>query len=272
MDLRHQFLAIDEGRQSLHLVDTTLAEPVWRLDLRGYPLARDLQRIAPTRALVGHDRGFFEVDIPSGRLVSDCATWTGVTAVHRMPDGRSLLTGLDLDGSGGVQVLTLDADNRVVDRARRDGDYVRLMRVTPQQRYLLCTDDRIVETDRELRTLREYRAEGFRHAWMAQRCADGTTLVSAGYGAFMARFDADANLIASFGHATDLPVEIEPHFYASFQVLANGHVVVVNWAGHGPDHAYKGRQLLEFAADGQFLGSWSSTGSISSLQGMLVLQ
>jgi hypothetical protein len=270
-DLHHRFIGIDEGRARMSLIDTGLGEPLWSLDLADYPLCRDLQRLSADLALVGYDRGFFELEISSGRITRQRSLWKDVTGAHRLGDGTTLLTGLGLDGGGGVTVLSLDPELRVVKVARRTGDYVRLMRPTASGSYLLCANDHILETTAELVSMRELRAPGFLHAWKAQRLPDGSTLVSAGYGAFMARFDAAGKLSQAFGGKDELPIEIAPNFYATFQVLDDGRILVANWEGHGPDNGPKGRQLLEFSPSGEFLGSWSDPARVSSLQGLLVL-
>jgi hypothetical protein len=267
-----RLLAIDEGRQQLSLIDTATDTFHWTLDLSPYPLARDLQRLDAHRVLVGYDRGFFELDIASGRVLAACARWTDVTAVRRRPDGSTLVTGWNLDGTGGVNVLTLDRDLRLAATARRDGDYVRLMRPTPDGTYLLCTNDHILETAADLSEQRRFAAPGFEHAWKAERQQDGSTLVSAGYGAFMVSFDPAGNVVRRFGDAAQVPAEVDPFFYASFERLANGHLLVANWQGHGPDNGHKGPQLLEFDADDELAGTWSAPRRISSLQGILVVE
>ena len=270
-----RLLAIDEGRQQLSLIDTATDTFHWTLDLSPYPLARDLQRLDARRVLVGFDRGFFELDIESGRVLTACARWTDVTAVHRQPDGHTLVTGWNLDGAGGVNVLTLDRGWHLVGTARRDGDYVRLMRTTSEGSYLLCTNDHILETSQDLVERRRFAVPEFEHAWKAERNADGTTLVSGGYGAVMVLFDAAGNVLQRFGAAADLPADVAsdvaPFFYASFQQLDNGHLLVANWQGHGPDNGHKGRQLLEFDAQRRLVATWSAPDRISSLQGILVL-
>ena len=264
-------LAIDEGRQRLHLVDTNDARAGWQRDLSAYPLARDLQRIGRDRALVGFERGFIEIDIATGTVLRTCERWTGVTAACRLPDGRTLVTGMNLDGgTDGINVVTLDGDLRQAGVVRRQGDYVRLMRAVDGG-YLLCTNDHILETDAMLRPLRKLAAPGFEHAWKAERLPGGGTLVSAGYGAFMACFDAAGTLVRTFGGAGEVPAEVAPFFYATFQVLDDSRIVVANWQGHGPDNGGKGRQLLVFGADGRLLDTWSDPERISSLQGILVL-
>jgi hypothetical protein len=266
----HRLLCIDEGRQRLSLVDTADPAYGWSLDLAEMPLARALQRIGPERALVGFDGGFFELDIASGKVLRLVRRWRNVTAAFRL-DGATLVTGHDLDGHGLVNVLKIGADDKVAGGAYVTGDYVRGMRPTPEGTWLLCMNDHILETDTALRPLRRFAAPGFEHAWMAMRQPDGTTLVSGGYGAFMARFDTTGRLTATFGGRGSVAEGVQPFFYASFQILPDGGVLVANWQGHGPDNGSKGRQLLEFDAGGALRASWSDPQRISSLQGILLL-
>ena len=269
--MKHQFLAIDEGRRTLSLIDTANPRYGWTRSLADFPAARDMQRIGPNLALIGFERGFFELSISSGEVLATCDRWNNVTAAHRLVNGATLVTGADLDGSGGINVLTLDREYRQVSAVRRDGDYVRLMRTTDLGTYLFCMNDHVLETDTSLISLNAMRAPGFEHAWKAERMADGTTLVSAGYGAFMARFDRRGNLASTFGAAGTVPDDVAPFFYATFQVLDDGRVMVANWQGHGPENGHKGRQLLEFSRAGKLLDSWSDPHRISSLQGILIL-
>jgi hypothetical protein len=269
--ISRRLLTIDEGHQRMWLVDTSTDTFHWQVDLGDFPLARDMQRLDAQRALVGYDHGFFELDIESGRVLKSCARWTEVTSVHRRADGCTLVTGYNLDGTKGVNVLTLDTDLQIIDIARRDGDYVRLMRPTPENTYLLCTNDHIVETSLQLVEIRRFAVPGFAHAWKADRLAEGRTLVSAGYGTFMALFDSAGNCIKRFGTPDQVPVGVEPYFYATFHQLENGNLLVANWQGHGPDNGSKGEQLLEFNAAHQLIGTWSSPDRISSLQGILPL-
>jgi len=266
----HRFIGYDEGLQTLGLYDTTKPGEGWTLSLKELPLARDIQRLSSDRALVGFDRGFFEVEISTGRVVTTRDVWRNVTSVRRHA-GKTLLTGVGLEARLGVTVVTLNANGALEKVVRRAGDYVRLMRPTPEGTYLLCTNDHILETTTDLVEIRRLVAPGFLHAWMPYRFADGSTLVSGGYGAFMARFDAEGKLIQTFGGKGQVPDEVSPHFYASFEMLPDGRILAVNWQGHGPGQGHQGRQLVEFAADGTYLGSWSNPQRISSLQGLLLL-
>jgi hypothetical protein len=103
------------------------------------------------------------------------------------------------------------------------------------------------------------------------RLANQNLLVSAGYGAFMVELDSAGKVIRKFGGKKEVPSAVNPFFYAMFQLLSNGHVVVANWQGHGPGHGQSGIQLLEFDPQGTIVWQWSEADLVSSLQGVLVL-
>jgi hypothetical protein len=178
---------------------------------------------------------------------------------------------VDIAGAEGVVLLELDESGAELRRAVYPGDYVRLIRQTAQGTLLMSCNDRIREGDLEGNYLREFPVEGFYHAWKALRLPDGHLLVSAGYGAFMVELDATGNELRRFGQKARVPDEVNPFFYAMFQLLENDHVVVANWQGHGPGFGDSGVQLLEFDEDGHIVWQWSDSSRISSLQGVLVL-
>ena len=268
--IRHSFVAIDEGRATLLHVDEQRPERDWIVPI-GHPAARDLQLIGDGRLLVGHHHGWSEFDLATGRTLFTCAAYAGVTAVRRQPDGGTLLAGVDLDGEPGVAVLALDARQRLQGRARYAGDYVRLIRQTAAGTYLMSCNDRIREGAPDGGYVREFPVAGFYHAWKAVRLPDGHLLVSAGYGAFMVELDAAGAVVRKFGGKDQVPAAVNPFFYAMFQVLPNGHVVVANWQGHGEGLGDRGVQLLEFDSAGAIVWQWSEAARISSLQGILVL-
>lgn len=266
----HEFIAIDEGLVQLLHVDQRNPSRDWTAPIP-HPQARDMQLVGMGRLLVGHHHGWCEFDVETGALLDDFAPYEGVTAVRRQSDGRTLLAGVDLAGSTGVVLLELDADRREIRRAVYPGDYVRLIRQTAAGTLLMSCNERIREADMEGRYLRDYPVEGFYHAWKSLRLPDGHLLVSAGYGAFMVELDAAGAIVRRFGGKEQVPGNVNPFFYAMFQLLPNGHVVLANWQGHGPGFGASGVQLLEFDPAGGLVWTWSEADRISSLQGLLVL-
>jgi hypothetical protein len=268
--IQHDFLAIDEGHATLLHINERDQSGNWLVPI-GQPAARDMQLIGDGRVLIGHHHGYSEFDIALGRLVKEYKAFTGVTAVRRQPDGHTIIAGVDIPGTKGVTVLELDANDQEVRRTIFPGDYVRLIRQTEQGTYLMSCNDRIREGSRDGTYLREYPVEGFYHAWKSLRLPNGNLIVSAGYGAFVVELDAGGKVLRQFGGKAQVPENIRPFFYAMFQLLPNGNIVLANWQGHGPGFGNSGVQLLEFDAAGEIVWSWSKAELISSLQGVLVL-
>ena len=267
---QHEFIAIDEGHATLLHVAERDQSKNWLVPI-GQPAARDLQLVGGGKILVGHHHGYSEFDIALGRLVKEFKSLAGVTAVRRQPNGHTIIAGVDLPRTKGVVVLELDANDREIHRALFPGDYVRLIRQTKDDTYLMSCNDRIREGSRDGKYLREFPVAGFYHAWKSLRLPNGNLIVTAGYGAFVVELDASGKIIRKFGGKEFVPEKVRPFFYAMFQLLPNGNLVLANWQGHGPGLGQSGVQLLEFNPAGEIVWTWSQADLISSLQGVLVL-
>jgi len=268
--IHHEFLAIDEGHATLIHIDERDKSANWIVPI-GHPEARDMQLIGDGRVLIGHLHGYTEFDIRLGRAVKEFAALEGVTAVRRQPNGHSIIAGVDLAGSSGVSLVELDAFDREVRRTSFSGDYVRLIRQTTAGTYLMSCNDRIREASPDGSYLGDFPVEGFYHAWKALRLPNGHLIVTAGYGAFVVELDADGGIVRKFGEKESVAEDIHPFFYATFQLMPNGHLILANWQGHGLGKGSSGKQLLEFNGAGEIVWSWSKAEMISSLQGVLVL-
>jgi hypothetical protein len=292
--IQHEFIALDEGHATLLHIDERDQSRNWIVPI-GQPAARDMQLIGGGKILIGHHHGYTEFDLALGRVRKEFKSLEGVTAVRRQPNGHTLIAGVDiaevagqascLSSSGqrndrleacptklkGVAVLELDANDSEIHRAIFPGDYVRLIRQTNDGTYLMSCNDRIREGSRDGKYLREFPMEGFYHAWKSLRLPNGSMIVTAGYGAFVVELDPAGKLIRQFGGKKQVPTSVRPFFYAMFQLLPNGNIVLANWQGHGPGFGHSGMQLLEFNPVGEIVWSWSKADLISSLQGVLVL-
>jgi hypothetical protein len=269
-ELKHDFLAIDEGLAQLLRINEHDPAKNWLVPI-GHPQARDLQLIGGGRVLIGHDAGYAEFDIATGEVVKDVETYQGVTSTRRLPNGHTLLAGANLDGEKSVVVLEVDPAGAVKQKTVFPGNYVRLIRETPQGTWLMMNDTMIREGDRSGRLLHEWTVPGFQHAWKAVRLPNGHTLASAGYGAFMVELDANGAVAKKFAAKEQMPATVNANFYATFQLLPNGHIVVANWQAHGPGHGAEGVQLFELDESAQIVWRWGDPKIMSSLQGVLVL-
>lgn len=268
--IRHDFLALDEGLVRLLHVNEADPSQDWSVPVP-HPTPRDMQLIGNGRVLIGHDAGYSEFELATGKLLRDVARYKGVTSARRLPNGHTLLVGVGLDGEKGIALLETDDAGNVKRKVSVPGNYVRLARETAQGTFLLMNDGHILEVGRDGAAVHEWSAPGFRHAWKAVRLPDGHTLASAGFGATLVELDRAGAVVRSIGGKDRVPPTVNANFYATFQLLPNGHIVVANWQGHGPGHGASGVQLLEFDAAGTLVWQWSDAQRISSLQGVLVL-
>jgi hypothetical protein len=268
--IQHGFIAIDEGRATLLHIDERDSTKNWIVPI-GHPQARDMQLIGENKILIGHHHGYTEFDLATGKMAKEFKLLEGVTAARRQPDGNTIVAGVNLAGATSVVVLELDAADREIHRAMFPGDYVRLIRQTNNSTYLMSCNDRIREGSRDGKYLREFPVDGFYHAWKPVQLPNGNLIVSAGYGAFLVKLVPAGKMVRRFGGREQIPAEVNPFFYAMFQLLPNGNVLLANWQGHGDGLGAKGIQLLEFNPLGGIVWQWSKADLISSLQGVLVL-
>jgi hypothetical protein len=272
--IKHKFLAIDEGLGNLLYVNEYDSTANWIVPInKAKP--RDMQLIGNNRLLLGHGQGFVEYDLTTGQVKREWTTTdTGVTSVRRLPGGKTLVMGLDLDGSKGIVLLTLDSLNVKKKKIIYPGNYVRIMRQTAQGTYLFTCNDSLKEGDTTGKIIWKIympgRPPANMHSWKAVRLDNGNVFVSTGYGAYLAEFDKNGAIVRTIG-AVPQPAGVNPYFYSLFQLFKNGNCVVANWQGHGVGHGGAGIELLEFDKTGALVWQWNKPAIISSLQGVLVL-
>jgi hypothetical protein len=176
----HEFLAIDEGNGTLLRIDETEPGRNWVVDLP-WPQSRDMQLIGEGRVLIGHQFGYAEFEIATGRVVREVKSLEGVTSVRRLSDGTTRVAGVNLAGAAGVTLIELDRLDSIVQHHVLAGDYVRLIRQTAVDTLLLMCSTCIRETGLDGIVRRELTVEGFQHAWKAVRRSNGNILASASY-------------------------------------------------------------------------------------------
>jgi hypothetical protein len=281
--IQHDFLAIDEGISNLMRVDERDPAKNWIVHIepkrpasavtgaKWNPAPRDMQLIGGNRVLISHDAGYTEYDIATGKVMKEIATYKGVATARRLANGNTLIAGVDLDGSKGVVVLEIDGANAIKNKTVFPGDYVRLIRETPNGTWLMMNNTMIRECDRSGKLIAEWTIPGFKHAWKAVHLPNGHVLASAGYGAFFVELDDKGQLLRKFAAKEDMPPEVHANFYAMFQLMPNGNIVFANWQNHGPGHGKEGKQMLEIDQNAKVVWQWSEADKISSLQGVLVL-
>lgn len=263
-----KFLLRDEGLSQVSFVNLDDSTANWYVKV---PAGRDLQLIGNGRVLVSTGTGYQELDIRSGQVLKEVSDYTGAVMTRRLKNGNTLLVGLDWEGKKGAVLLEVAFDGtkkKVLNFPEHN--YVRLVRETPKGTYLITANTVVFESDRDGKVIWKADLTGPKktNSWQALRLRKNKTVVSSGYAVNFQVFDKDGSAIRTFTG----PKEVNPHFFAGFQVLKNGNYLVTNWQGHGPNYGKSGNQLLEFTPEGELVWSWKQDpAKFSSLQGVIAL-
>jgi hypothetical protein len=266
----HRYLICDEGNANLHLVEPDKSSPGWTVSLEGN--GRDMQLIGNNRVLISTPSGgYYEIDLAKGARMKQVKNFGAVQSARRLPNGHTLLAGDNLQGTQGVTVLELDPQDRLVRKSVFPAlSAMRLLRLTPKGDFLFGSGDRVVEADTAGKIIWEARIPGA-SVYKALRLPNGDTWVSTGYGKTLVLLNRGKSVLKTFP-SSSLPAEVKSNFFADFQILPNGHLVVANWQAHGSGHGDEGIQLLEFDSTGALASRFlQDPARFSSLHAVLVL-
>jgi hypothetical protein len=277
MAIKHSFIAIDEGLKNLLYVNENDSTKNWIVSVSDVYPSRDMQLIGNNRILIGNSLGYTEYNITTGAIARQVTAYDSVSSVRRLPNGHTILFGVDLAGSKGVVMIVLDSNNVQIKKTVFPGTYVRLARQTSTGTFILCCNDTIKEADTNgtfiwKKYVKDTSYPTNKHMWKAERLDNGHIFFSGGYGAFLAEMDTAGNFIRTIGAAPQ-PAGVSPFFYAMWQWLSNGDIVVANWENHGAGHDTAGKvhELIEFDQQGTIVWTWDKPTLVSSLQGVLIL-
>lgn len=266
--IRHRFLAEDESRAQLLLVDQRDQSQDWVIKFPDR--YRDYQLVGGNRVMLNTGNGFREYDLKSRELVREVSvpTLAKITTARRLPDGRTILGG----NQNGISFYELGADEKLLRSTNFPAlNTLRLARLSPRGTLLFgANGNRAVEVKLDGRILREVAIEGAKHIYQVLEKPDGNWLVATGYGGSIVEVDRDGKVVRKVG-GKPAPAGLWLNFFSGFQVLKNGNIVVSNWTGHGAKDSEKAPQLLEYAPDGRIVWQWHDAGRAGSLHGVLVL-
>lgn len=265
---KRRLLLRDEGLSQLSYVDLADSGSNWHVPV---PAGRDMQLVGSGRVLIGTGNGYEEHEITTGNKVYELTSFPGTVSARRLRNGNTLLAGVNWQGKQGIVLVEVDKRNNIARLIAYPGfDYVRLIRETVTGNFLVTADEIVFEGSTNGNIIWQVTVTGLPkpHAWQALRLQNGQTIVSSGYAKNFQIFTPDRKLIDSITG----PAEVNPNFYAGFQILANGNYVVTNWQGHGPSFGASGNQVLEYTPEGKLVWSWKQDATkFSSLQGVIVL-
>lgn len=267
-EIKHRFIVSDFMHSSLHYVDQTDTTKNWTLKLP--EIAFDLQLVGGNRLLVNRSKGYDVYDLSTRERVESFQSEVvkdAVRSVRRLADGRTLLS------SQAGPVYEFDAQKKWVATFEMPKaiKYVRLMRVTPKGNLLLAAEDGAYEVslekglEAEKRLVRKFALPRPRNSFMALYAPDGKLLLSGGYSKGLFTFDAEGKLLKDT--VVQQPEGLNNYFYAGFQILKNGHLVLANWTGHNEKDFKPGWKAFELDYDHNVVWTWNEAygGTVNQL-------
>ena len=256
-EIKHRFLVSDFMHCSVHYVDQTDTSKNWTLKLP--EITFDLQLIGGNRLLCNRSKGYDVYDLTTRQKVDSFQSdaLKDVRSVRRLADGRTFL------GSQGGTVYEYDAQKKLTATYEmpKAAKYVRLMRFTPKGTLLLAAEDGAYEVslakglEAEKRLVRKFALPRPRNSYMALYEPDGKLLVSGGYSKGLYTFDAEGKLLKDT--VLKQPEGLNNYFYAGFQLLKNGNIVMANWTGHSEKDFKPGLKVVELDKDHNMIWSWN---------------
>ncbi len=263
-EIKHRFLAADESGDQLLYVDQVSPQKSWSVDIQGK--GRDMQLIGKKRLLLSHLKGYYEIDIENGKILKEFKQLNGIMTARRTSDGKTYLG----NNANGITIIVLDKNDKEIKKLNLKGHSgLRLMRITAKNTILLGANTKTIEIDMDGNIIKETFIPGAKHIYKVVKLPNDTTVLSAGYGGFLAILDKDGNIRTKIG--TKAAAKTTIGFFADFQILPNGNFVVTNWHGHGRAHSKKGPQILEFDKKGELVWSWHDAEAAGCIHGVIVL-
>jgi sugar lactone lactonase YvrE len=252
----HAFLAVDESRKALHYVDETDRSKDWSV-AGGF---RDIQLIGDHRVALSDGQGISIVDLKSRRVVATVhpAAAKGTQSFRWLPDGRILIVA----GGGALRTDALGTD---LGHAKRTLG-ARICRTTSDGGWVSGVNADLVDLAPDGTIRAKFAVPNIKHFYHVAKRDDGY-YGSCGYSGVALSLNAKGEVLQRFEHPTKF-------FFAGLQVLANGNLVVSNWAGHGKDdvrNEQKGPQLIEFSPDGKVVWTFRDPEKLGSIHHPVIL-
>ena len=263
-DIKHRFVAVDNGRNMLHYVDQLDPEKSWSVSTA--PKPRDIRLSADGKTiLISVDIGAVEYDLATGEKTGFAITnQKGIQSAQKLSDGTYLL-------ATATKIFICDSQGRLVKDipvATGSKPYIRLITVT-NENTLLYTAVKpfcINEVDMAGKPLAKIPLPD--KSYKAVRLKTGDYLASSGDSAAVFEVTPKGDIVKTYGGKKNHP-GLDLTFNSGWRQLKNGHVIATCWHGHG----YKGNgpHLVEYTPDNAVVWTWSDP-RVKQVTNVLVLE
>ncbi len=266
-DIKHKFVATDESGKQLLYVDETNPDNDWTIPLKGN---RDVQLSGKGTVLVSVPTGYQEYSLKGGKLIKDIKMGSRIQSLVRLANGNTILASRN-------QVIELDKDDKIVATHNLElGGGFRLLRLAKSGNLLYVSGKstmserkRSGEVVRTLdlntlvpKTVKPYSME---------EMADGSFIISSGFSCTILHVDKDWKLIKSYGGRGKVE-GVKTHFFADFQRLKNGNIVIAHWTGHSRKDSGKAPQAFAFDKAGKVVWTWHDPKRAGTFHGIEVIE
>ena len=264
--IKHKFIAVDESRDSLVFIDENNPAANWAVKI---DKSRDMQLVGRNRVMLSNTagNGFTEYDLSTRQKVRDIkpqGLWS-VQSCRRLPNGLTLVVG------EGINIWTIDSTGAKLKTVNIPGmSTFRCMRMTAQSTYLLGSGGELVEADTNGAIIKRQAIANANSMYQAMRLSNGNIILSGGYGKFIDILNSSWQVIKTIG-VNEPAGGYQYNFFAGFQVLKSGNIVMTNWLGHGYNDGANGIGLIEFDTSGTIVWSWMDHARVSSLHAVIIL-
>jgi outer membrane protein assembly factor BamB len=266
-EIKHAFVATDESGKQLVYVKQGDPTKEWSVPLKGN---RDLQITKDGTVVVSVPDGYREYRLDGGTLVKDVKAGDRIQSVVRLDNGHTLL-------ASKKKVIELDANDKTVSaRDMNFGGLFRLLRMS-REGNLIYTSGKTTISERTqagtvVRTVDVAKlAPGASKPYAVEQTADGTIVVSTGFGGSVLLLDRNWKLTKVIGGKGKIK-GLETFFFADVYKLKNGNIVVAHWTGHGRKDSNKAPQAVELDPDGNMVWSWHDPKRAGTFHGIEVIE
>ena len=269
-EVKHRFLAKDESRFQILYVDQFDSSQNWTIEI---PAGSRDMRLIDGKIVIGlRDGGFAEYDFASQkrlREVVDPKYKAVSVGAYRLEDGRTLLA----SDQSSVRITMLDVNGKELSTTEFPNTKgVRYVRPTRRGTVLFgCNENHVIEGTLDGTIIRDNEIPDANYVYMIEELPNGNLLATTAYGGFFVELDKDGKIVRKIGGKPG-PEGVGINFFAGFQVLKNGNVMVANWTGHGANDSEKGIQLLEYDPTGNIVWRWHDPKNAGSIHHVVVLE
>lgn len=267
----HKVIVADEGNGKVHCINLANPSERWSITTAN----RDLQLIGSDRLMVSVGDGYAEYNVKTGAFIKKVSVGGTVQSVFRLSDTATFI-GIDGNPASIREVDSTGKEIRKINFAVNAS--IRIIRPTSDGTFLVGGKVAGTMYECDSTGVIQWEVQAGGEPYMALRLPNGNTLISTGFGCQMVLVDAEAKVLKRFPtdadkNGSEFWSRAAPNFFAGFQVLENGNIVVSNWEGHGGGNGSKGFQLIEIDSSlTKVVSYWEQDPAlISSLHGVLVL-